>query len=162
MIDFGIVIQGAAALKNKFKELSGKLSNDVTMRGIVVGSMMIEDDAKLNMSSSVVSADRWSKKAHEMTGKQKLSPRKLFVREGFLRASILKQVLMENGKIVGTVGTNSDYGRIHELGGRAGRGHKSLIPARPFLLPALLKNIEGIKKYFKDSFWKHAQKVARK
>jgi phage gpG-like protein len=32
------------------------------------------------------------------------------------------------------VGSNVIYARIHQLGGRAGRGHKSLIPARPFLV----------------------------
>lgn len=31
------------------------------------------------------------------------------------------------------VGTNRKYARIHQLGGRAGRGHKVEIPARPFL-----------------------------
>jgi phage gpG-like protein len=162
MIDIGIEIRGASALKNKFKELGGKLSNDVTLKGVVVGSMMIEDDAKLNMGADLISADKWSKQAHEIVGKQKLSNRKLFVREGFLRASITKAILLLKGQVVGTIGTNSDYGRIHELGGFAGRGHKSLIPARPFLLPALLKNIESIKKYFKESFWAHARKVANK
>ena len=31
------------------------------------------------------------------------------------------------------VGTSMVYGRIHQLGGRAGRGHKTKIEARPFL-----------------------------
>ena len=162
MIEMGIQIQGAKALKQKFSELKGKLSENVTLKGIIVGSGVIEDSAKLNMAASLLPADTWSRKAHKMVGKQKLSSRKLFVREGFLRASIMKQILLENKNIVGAVGTNSDYGRIHELGGYAGRGHKSLIPARPYLLPALLKNVERIKKFFKESFWKHAAKVAAK
>lgn len=33
-----------------------------------------------------------------------------------------------------TIGTNKIYGAIHQLGGKAGRGHKVTIPARPFLL----------------------------
>lgn len=32
-----------------------------------------------------------------------------------------------------TVGSNKVYAAIHQLGGKAGRGHKSTIPARPFL-----------------------------
>lgn len=32
-----------------------------------------------------------------------------------------------------TVGTNTIYAAIHQFGGAAGRGHKSIIPARPFL-----------------------------
>ena len=31
------------------------------------------------------------------------------------------------------VGSNLPYARIQQLGGKAGRGHKSEIPARPFL-----------------------------
>jgi len=31
------------------------------------------------------------------------------------------------------VGTNMVYAPIHQFGGRAGRGHKSVIPARPFM-----------------------------
>jgi phage virion morphogenesis protein len=33
-----------------------------------------------------------------------------------------------------TVGTNVIYARIHQLGGMAGRGRKTKIPARPFLV----------------------------
>ena len=32
------------------------------------------------------------------------------------------------------VGTNKIYGAIHQLGGKAGRGRKVTIPARPFLM----------------------------
>ncbi len=32
-----------------------------------------------------------------------------------------------------TVGSNKVYAAIHQLGGKAGRGHKATIPARPFL-----------------------------
>ena len=31
------------------------------------------------------------------------------------------------------VGTNVKYAAIHQFGGRAGRGHRAEIPARPFL-----------------------------
>jgi phage virion morphogenesis protein len=33
-----------------------------------------------------------------------------------------------------TVGTADIRGRIHQLGGKAGRGHRATIPARPFLV----------------------------
>lgn len=32
------------------------------------------------------------------------------------------------------VGTNEPYAAIHQLGGKAGRGRKVAIPARPFLI----------------------------
>ncbi len=31
------------------------------------------------------------------------------------------------------------YARIHEVGGWAGRGHKSYLPPRPYVLPAVIK-----------------------
>lgn len=34
-------------------------------------------------------------------------------------------------------GPEAPYGRIHEFGGLAGRGHRSLIPARPYLGPSI-------------------------
>lgn len=33
-----------------------------------------------------------------------------------------------------TIGSNHPAARIHQLGGKAGRGHKSNIPARPYLV----------------------------
>ena len=35
------------------------------------------------------------------------------------------------------IGPNIVYSRIHELGGLAGRGHRSKIPKRPYLKPAI-------------------------
>jgi len=35
------------------------------------------------------------------------------------------------------VGATTVYARIHELGGNAGRGHKTHLPPRPYLRPAL-------------------------
>lgn len=32
-----------------------------------------------------------------------------------------------------TIGTNVVYARIHQFGGKAGRNHKVIIPARPFI-----------------------------
>lgn len=36
------------------------------------------------------------------------------------------------------VGATTVYARIQELGGRAGRGHRAVLPPRPYLHPALL------------------------
>lgn len=49
---------------------------------------------------------------------------------GDLYDSLTYQVL--SGRSVG-VGTNKRYARIHQLGGKAGRGRKVTIPARPYL-----------------------------
>jgi phage virion morphogenesis protein len=51
------------------------------------------------------------------------------VKSGRLRASITHLA----GPDSVTVGTNVVYAAIHQFGGRAGRGRKTALPARPFL-----------------------------
>jgi len=95
----------------------------------------------------------------------KLSGQSLNVKTGRLRRSINAKVAEDNGQIVGSVGTNVEYARIHELGSTKDqqvRAHmrtikeawgkslaqpiqiqvkahtrKANTPARPFLKPAL-------------------------
>lgn len=56
-------------------------------------------------------------------------PGKILQQRGQLAASITS----EYGKDYAAVGTNTIYARIHQLGGHAGRGKKTPIPARPYL-----------------------------
>jgi phage virion morphogenesis protein len=62
--------------------------------------------------------------------KGKWPGKKLQVSQGGLAASISKNV---TGNDV-SVGTNKEYGAIHQYGGMAGRGRSVSIPARPFLV----------------------------
>jgi phage virion morphogenesis protein len=55
--------------------------------------------------------------------------RKILVQRATLRNSITYRA---DGSRV-AIGTNLKYARIHQLGGRAGRGKKVRIPARPYL-----------------------------
>jgi phage virion morphogenesis protein len=55
---------------------------------------------------------------------------KLLIQSGRLRRSINYEV---DGHTV-RIGTDVIYGRIHQLGGMAGRGRKVHIPARPYLV----------------------------
>ncbi len=48
---------------------------------------------------------------------------------GRLRSSI-DYAVMQDGVLVGS---NVEYARIHQMGGKAGRGRKVTIPARPYL-----------------------------
>jgi phage gpG-like protein len=52
--------------------------------------------------------------------------------KGDLRRSITSEVT--SGKHV-EVGTDKVYARIHEFGGKTGRGHRVNITARPYLMP---------------------------
>lgn len=44
-----------------------------------------------------------------------------------------KEITVEAGSQEVAVGSNLKYARIHQLGGKAGRGRKVTIPARPYL-----------------------------
>jgi phage virion morphogenesis protein len=56
-------------------------------------------------------------------------PGRILQQTGQLAASIQR----ESGADYALVGTNKVYAGIHQFGGRAGRGQKVEIPARPFL-----------------------------
>ena len=90
-----------------------------------------------------------------------LSGKALQRRTGRLRGSITHDVRIEGDRVVGRIGTNVVYGRIHELGGVikaknakylkfnipgvGWRMAKSVtIPKRPFLRPSLEDNMSDI------------------
>lgn len=56
-------------------------------------------------------------------------PGKMLQRSGQLASSISRNY----DDTSAAVGTNKTYAAIQQLGGKAGRGHKSVLPARPFL-----------------------------
>ena len=76
------------------------------------------------------------------------------VESGHLKRSI--QSHSDLNKKAVSVGSNLSYGAIHQFGGKAGRGRKVTIPARPFLpinnddklSPQLQRRIESILKGF--------------
>ncbi|BCB96788.1 Mu-like prophage FluMu G protein 2 [Dissulfurispira thermophila] len=75
---------------------------------------------------------RWlplSPKTIAMRQKKGYWPGKILQMRGELAASITQQ--SDNDSAI--VGTNKVYAAIHQFGGKAGRGKKVDIPARPFL-----------------------------
>jgi len=56
-------------------------------------------------------------------------PGKILQQSGQLASSISKKATSKSA----IVGTNKVYAAIQQFGGKAGRGHKVTIPARPFL-----------------------------
>lgn len=65
-------------------------------------------------------------------------------RAGAIRALVESRILWERGYLAKgiryqasdrslRVGTNRIYGAVHQFGGKAGRGHRVSLPARPFL-----------------------------
>jgi HK97 gp10 family phage protein len=73
---------------------------------------------------------------------------------GDLARSITKQLVPGTSGLAQSIGSNKVYARIQELGGLAGRGLKSLIPAQPYLKPAFEDNRQSAKKIFHDNLKK--------
>lgn len=48
--------------------------------------------------------------------------------------NLMSSITSDYDKDVAIVGTNEAYAAIHQFGGRAGRGRKVDVPARPFLM----------------------------
>jgi len=128
-------------LSEKSKALLKKMPELVKpaiYKGMKKGMVLADRDARLNLSGRVLQR-----------------------RTGRLRNSITHDVKIEGNKVVGRIGTNVIYGRIHELGGVikprqaqylrfnipgvGWRMAKSVtIPARPYLRPALEDNVKDI------------------
>lgn len=62
--------------------------------------------------------------------------------------------IMDSDGLACRVGTNVKYARIHEFGGMAGRGHKTRIPARPYLAPAFHKVHKRVFEIFRTKVMK--------
>ena len=84
------------------------------MRGIASELLSMAED---NFESESWGGQRWkqSRRAADEGGKT-------LQKSGQLAASLTTQV-----------GSNKKYAAIHHLGGQAGRGHKTTLPARPYL-----------------------------
>jgi len=67
------------------------------------------------------------------------------------------KVLVTQREIVGVKGSRVPYARIHEFGGRAGRNHAAVIPARPYLIPALRKSRRQVNVFFEIAIRKLAE-----
>lgn len=76
--------------------------------------------------------DKWQELSEKTIKKRKKSghyPGKILQVEGQLVTSITTQY--DNNSAV--ISSNLEYARIHQLGGQAGKGLKTSIPARPYL-----------------------------
>ena len=75
--------------------------------------------------------DKWAPLDPEYAAwRAKHAPGRILVRESALRDSVFATP-DERGV---TIGAKAPYATIHQRGGRAGRGGRSRIPARPFLV----------------------------
>jgi phage virion morphogenesis protein len=73
----------------------------------------------------------------EQEGRPKWKPSKRAQKQGGKTlqdtGSLASSISMKFTRNTAVVGTNKKYAAIHQFGGKAGRGRKVTIPARPFL-----------------------------
>lgn len=99
-----------------------------TPRALATGGALLDGKTRANLS-------RTSHQRGTPTPSRPGEPPSLI--SGRLRSSMRVTVPVREGetwKVI--VGPTTVYARIQELGGVAGRGHRSHLPARPYLRPA--------------------------
>ena len=75
----------------------------------------------------------WAPATRRAYGRQPGRARSVLVGRG-MRGGLMGSITSKAGRDFLVIGTNKIYGRIHQLGGQAGRGHATTIPARPYLV----------------------------
>ena len=84
---------------------------------------------------------------------QKFGKKKILQDTGVLKESVIAR---NNGANKVSIGSNLRYAPIHQFGGKAGKGGKSIIPARPYLPVSKEGKIpEDLKRSIKQAIKKH-------
>lgn len=84
---------------------------------------------------------------------QKFGKKKILQDTGVLKESV---IVRNNGANKVSIGSNLSYAPIHQFGGKAGKGGKSIIPARPYLPVSKEGKIpEDLKRSIKQAIKKH-------
>jgi phage gpG-like protein len=130
---------------------------------IFAGTERIKADAREFISTSDNALTSEQREAAAQLEAMRTGENQLQVRTGRLQNSIQSAIeRTSEGNVEGAVFTNVEYARIHELGGFTGKGGKVLIPARPYLTPALTKNINYVLDFMKKEFIGRLKIIASK
>ena len=123
-------IPGNKAIEMAFSKYQKNVNKELE-HSIEIAAIKVEGTAKKNI---------WTIKSTQ--GK--------LIDTGRMINSITHEIVIKGKKIIGLVGTNVWYAKVHELGNR-------YIPARPFLRPALIKE----KKFINDLLKKGMNKAGK-
>ena len=132
----------------------------------IVGEELLKSSNRAFEKETAPDGTRWAPRSPQYL--QRLIKRgeggkKILTRRSFLKNS-RRVSTNENGALLEAGGnsTNLRYARIHQLGGRAGRNHRSRIPARPYLgldrrgeQKIILKVQEALKRYAERALKSH-------
>ena len=118
-------------LREALNVLSQRMKNTRPLMVAIGAELQSQTDQNLKtgMGADGSPFAPWSEDWIEKRKKMGKYPGQILLLRGNLAKSISRKVT--NDSVV--IGTNVKYARIHQLGGQAGRGHKSEMPARPYL-----------------------------
>lgn len=156
---YQVDIKGFKEARKKLGLVADDAATMAIRTGIFVATKNTQEDARAYISSNQNSLTAEQRSAAAQTGAAKVGDNQLQVQTGRLQNGILVQI--EDKGATGVVYSNVEYARIHELGGYAGKNHKVLIPARPYLGPAFFKNIKPMLEFIKQEFIGRLKQIAR-
>jgi phage gpG-like protein len=157
-------IKGLEKLKQILgEEVTNLAAKEAIATAIFAGTERIKADAREFIATSDNALTSEQREAASQLEAMRTGENQLQVRTGRLQNSIQSAVEHNaDGGTEGAVFTNVEYARIHELGGFTGKGGKVLMPARPYLTPALTKNITYTLDFLKKEFIGRLKIIASK
>lgn len=133
-------IKGADEFQAKLKRVGGKMKHGVMQKAMTAACLRVIRHAK---------SRRFRRGAYDLPA----VPGILTTRGGGagLMGSIVHDVDWRGRDIIGRVGSPLVYARIHEKGGRTGRGGMTRLRPRPYLKPSVKAQERNINKDFRDA-----------
>ena len=113
-------------LQGKLERLSKALENKTPLLRRIANTLQNITEESFDKQASPF-GEKW--KPNSPKTLQKKRGNKILIQSGLLSQSFTQKVTGSSAQ----VGTNKSYAAIHQFGGKAGRGKRVTIPARPFM-----------------------------
>lgn len=113
-------------LQGKLEKLSKALENKTPLLRRIANTMQNTIEESFDKQASPF-GEKWKPNVPKTLHKKRGN--KILIQSGLLSQSFTQKVTGSSAQ----VGTNKEYAAIHQFGGKAGRGKKVSIPARPFM-----------------------------
>ncbi|WP_297813137.1 phage virion morphogenesis protein [uncultured Helicobacter sp.] len=120
------IIISIEELQGKLEKLSKALENKMPLLRRVANTLQNTTEESFDKQASPF-GEKWKPNAPKTL--QKKRGNKILIQSGLLSQSFTQKVTGSSAQ----VGTNKSYAAIHQFGGKAGRGKRVTIPARPFM-----------------------------
>ena len=113
-------------LQEKLSKASAALADKTPLLRRIANTLQNVTEESFDKQASPF-GEKWKDNAPSTKAKKRGN--KVLIKSGLLSQSFTQKVTGSSAQ----VGTNKEYAAIHQFGGKAGRGKKVNIPARPFM-----------------------------